>query len=286
MVDTVRPPKSGRAAKAPAPRAKTPTLPKTGQSSLPIFVIGVASVLLVSLGVALYLWWAPVIDAAVQVWEALRYTYVALAVWLVAFPVTLNRRSDLVKRFPPLLGLGAADGPRCGGVPATVRTGTWRRFWRMDRWLQRHVGHRPHRRCICRGPRNRGARARALCLGKLTLIGLGFLAVYAWDALGHVMRWIQAAGVWIGMKCTEVSPSLARAFAAVWRGICAVYSKAPRPRLLLGGRGDYWQLRSAAPRRGTSTTRVHMRTCMRAHTTPTRTRKASSTMWVPTARRR
>ena len=226
MVDTVRPPKSKRAAKSPVPRTAKQTLPKTGQSSMPILVIGAASVLLVSIGVALYLWWAPVSDAAVQVWEALRYTYVALAVWLVAFPVTLSRRRDLVKRFPhywasallmvPVVagclqlsgqGLGGDFGGWIVGSSATwgiVRTGA-----------------------IFAAALAVAAPGPALFLGRLALIGLGFLAVYAWDALGYVMRWIQAAGVWIGIKCTEVSPRLAGAFAAVWRGICAVYSKAP-----------------------------------------------------------
>ena len=226
MVDTVKPPKSGRAAKAPAPRAKTPTLPKTGQSSLPIFVIGIASVLLVSLGVALYLWWAPVINAAVQVWEALRYTYVALAVWLVAFPVTLNRRSDLVKRFPHYWASALLMVPVVAGCLQLSGQGLGGEF---GGWI---VGSSATWGIVRTGAIFAAALAiaapgPALFVGKLTLIGLGFLAVYAWDTLGYVMRWIQAAGVWIGIKCTEVSPSLARAFAAVWRGICAVYSKVP-----------------------------------------------------------
>ena len=252
MVDTVRPPKSGRAAKTPAPRSATPTLPKTGQSSMPIFVIGAASILLVSLGVALYLWWGPVIDAAVQVWEALRYTYVALAVWLVAFPVTLNRRRDLVKRFPHYWASALLMVPVVAGCLQLSGQGLGGEF---GGWI---VGSSATWGIVRTGAVFAAALAiaapgPALFVGKLTLIGLGFLAVYAWDVLGYVMRGIQASGVWIGIKCTEVSPSLARAFAAVWRGICARLQQGARPRLLLGGRGDCRQLRSAAPRRGTST---------------------------------
>ena len=280
MVDTVKPPKSGRAAKAPAPRAKTPTLPKTGQSSLPIFVIGIASVLLVSLGVALYLWWAPVINAAVQVWEALRYTYVALAVWLVAFPVTLNRRSDLVKRFPHYWASALLMVPVVAGCLQLSGQGLGGEF---GGWI---VGSSATWGIVRTGAIFAAALAiaapgPALFVGKLTLIGLGFLAVYAWDTLGYVMRWIQAAGVWIGIKCTEVSPSLARAFAAVWRGICAVYSKAPvhvyflAVMVIIGS----FVLRRPAGALRRSRPQVDPRD-------PTRTRKASSTMWVPMARQR
>ena len=122
----------------------------------------------------------------------------------------------------------------------------------MDRRLQRHVGHRPHRRCICRGPRNRGARARALCwkadshwprlpcglrLGRPGLRD-------AMDTGGWSLDWHQVHGG-LAKPGTGLRRRVARNLRCLQQGA--------RPRLLLGGRGDYWQLRSAAPRRGTST---------------------------------
>ncbi len=193
---------------------------------MPVFVLGGASIVLVSLGVALYVAWEPVNSAAVQIWEALAYSWAALAVWAVAFTVALVQRRDLITHHPhrwtaALVGVGVAAGClQLSGQGLGGAFGGWligsSAAWGIARMA---VLFAAALAIAAPGP--------ALWVGRILLIGLGFLSVYLWDGLGYVFRGLHAVGVWIGLKCTEVSPSLARGVATVWRGVCGAYNKVP-----------------------------------------------------------
>ncbi|MCY4623882.1 MAG: DNA translocase FtsK [Chloroflexi bacterium] len=193
---------------------------------MPIFILGGASILLVTLGVALYVAWESVSATGLQVWEALRYTWAALAVWAAALPVTLVQRRDMVKRHPHrwlaalLMVVVAAGCLQLWGQGLGGTLGGWiigpSAGWGIVRTT-----------FIFAAALAIAMPAPALWASRILLIALGFLAVYLWEAMGFVLRWAQAAGVWIGLKCTAVSPSLARGAATVWRGVCAVYNKLP-----------------------------------------------------------
>ncbi len=193
---------------------------------MPIFILGGGSIVLITLGVALYVAWEPVSATAAQVWEALRWTWLALAVWAVAFPVALVQRRDLIKHHPHrwfaalVMVLVVAGCLQLAGQGLGGAFGGWligsSAAWGIARMA-----------VVFSAALAIAAPAPALWVGRILLIGLGFFSVYLWDALGYLFRGLQAAGVWIGLKCTEVSPSLARGVAKVWRGVCAVYNKVP-----------------------------------------------------------
>ena len=226
MVDRERPSSRRRPARRPAqPPERTPT-PRGGQSSTPIFILGGASILLAAIGVGVYAAWEPVSATALNVWGALRWTWLALAAWAVAFPAALIVRRDLVTRHPHrwlagLLLVAAAGGclqlagQGLGGALGGMVVGS-SAAWGIVRTA-----------VIFTAALAMLAPLPAAWTGRALLIGLGFFAVYFWDFMGRVLRGLHAVGVWIGLKCTEVSPGLARGAGSVWRGICAVYNKAP-----------------------------------------------------------
>ena len=193
---------------------------------MPIFILGGASIVLVTIGVALYAAWEPVNVTALQAWEALRWTWPALAAWLIAFPVTLIVRMDLVKRHPHrwlaglvlvavVAGCLQLSGQGLGGAFGGVIIGS-SAAWGIVRTAAIFTAA-----LAMLGP------TPALWVGRMLLLGLGFFAVYLWDFMGRVFGALQAAGVWIGLKCTAISPGLSRGVSSVWRGVCAVYNKAP-----------------------------------------------------------
>ena len=193
---------------------------------MPIFILGGASIVLVTLGVALYVAWDSFSAAVVQVWESLRYSWAAVAVWAIALPVALARRRDLIKQHPHRWVAGLVLIPIVAGCLQLSGQGLGGNFggWLIGSSAAWGIARMA---VIFAAALAIAAPAPALWVGRILLIGLGFLAVYLWDALGYVFRGLQAAGVWIGLKCTAVSPSLARGVAAVWRGVCAVYNKFP-----------------------------------------------------------
>ena len=226
MVDVQRPSTSRRPARRPAQIPERTPSPSSGQSSMPIFILGGASIVLVTIGVVLYAAWEPVNATALQVWGSLRWTWLGFAAWLIAFPVALIARPDLLKRHPhrwlaglllvPVVaGCLQLSGQGLGGELGGMVVGS-SAAWGIVRTA-----------AIFTAALAAAAPTPALWVGKILLIGLGFFSVYFWDFMGRVLRGLQAAGVWIGLKCTEVSPRLSRGVSAVWRGICSVYNKVP-----------------------------------------------------------
>ena len=193
---------------------------------MPIFILGGASIVLVTIVVALYAAWEPVNATALQVWGALRWTWLGLAAWLIAFPTTLIARPDLVKRHPHRWLAGLLLVPVAAGCLQLSGQGLGGAFGGMIVGSSAGWGI-VRTAVIFTAALAAAAPAPALWVGKMLLIGLGFFSVYFWDFMGRVLRGLQAAGVWIGLKCTEVSPRLSRGVSAVWRGIFSVYNKAP-----------------------------------------------------------
>ena len=230
MVDMKKPASNKRPAKRPSklPEPSSPTLlPEGGgQSSMPIFILGGLSVVLITLGVAVFNSRESVIDGAIWVWEAMRWAWMALAVWAVALPVTLSKRRDLVKRHPHRWFAGLLLVPVAAGCLQLSGQGLGGEFgglviggsaaWGIVRTA-----------VIFTAALAMLAPLPAAWVGRMLLLGLGFFAVYLWLALGRVFRGLQVVGVWIGLKCTEISPSLSRGVAAGWRGVCRVYNKVP-----------------------------------------------------------
>ena len=212
----------------PAIKLRSEPLPsrKSVKSSQPVLLLSGGGVLLGALGVATFMWWDAVSAAVVQMWESLRFTWPALVVWLAAFAVAFARRRNAVKRHPHRWAAGlvlvavVAGCLQLSGQGLGGEFGGWiigsSAAWGIVRTA-----------VIFSAALAIALPAPALVVGRLLLIGLGFAAVYFWAAAGHFLRFAQAAGVWIGLRCTEVSPGIARAVAAAWRGVCAVYAKAP-----------------------------------------------------------
>ena len=230
MVDMQKPSSSRRPARRPQ-QSSEPARPKGtpssgGQSSTPVFILGGASIVLIALGAGVFYAWASVTDAAAQVWGAMRWTWPVLAVWAAALPIAFMKRPDLVKRHPHrwaagLLLVAAAAGclqlygQGLGGAFGGLVVGG-SAAWGIVRTA-----------AIFTAAFAMAAPMPAAWAGRILLIGLGFFAVYLWMALGVVFRGLHAVGVWIGLKCTEVSPSLARGAAAAWRGVGRAYGKFP-----------------------------------------------------------
>ena len=229
MVDTLKPPK-GRRQAMPSPEPvrspKPQRSPSGSQSSAPVFIVALVFLLLAGGGIAGYVWWETVQASAVTVWEALRWTYVAAGALAIAFAAVLRQRRDLVTKHPNYWASALLMVPVVAGSLQLSGQGLGGEFggWLVGSSAAWGIARTA---AIFTAALAVAAPIPAYFAGRLLLIGLGFLAVYAWDAMGHVLRWAQAAGVWIGIKCTEVSPSVSRAVASFWRGVCAVYRRVP-----------------------------------------------------------
>ena len=229
MVDTLKPPK-GRRQAMPSPEPvrspRPPRSPSGNQSSAPVFIVALAILLLAGGGIAGYVWWETVQATAATVWEALRYTYIAVGALAIAFAAALRQRRDLITKHPNYWASALLMVPVVAGSLQLSGQGLGGEFggWLVGSSVTWGIARTT---AIFTAALAVAAPIPAYFAGRLLLIGLGFLAVYAWDALGHVFRWAQAAGIWIGIKCTEISPSLSRAVASFWRGVCAVYRRVP-----------------------------------------------------------
>ena len=226
MVDTLKPPKGRRQAMPSPEPVRSPRPPTGGQSSAPVFIVALVFLVLAGGGIAGYVWWETVQATAVTVWESLRYTYVAVGALAIAFAAALRQRLDLVTKHPNYWASALLMVPVAAGSLQLSGQGLGGEFggWIVGTSTAWGIARTA---AIFTAALAVAAPIPAYFAGRLLLIGLGFLAVYAWDAMGHVLRWAQAAGVWIGIKCTEVSPSVSRAVASFWRGVCAIYRRVP-----------------------------------------------------------
>ena len=226
MIDTETRPEGKRAPKRQAKSVAPTSPPGKRYAVLTVLVALTASVILVGGAVAAFIWWPPITDAALQVWDALRYTLIALGAWAAAAMLTLWRRPNLIGRYPhfwasslllvPVVAGGLQlSGPHLGGAFGEWLIGP-SAAWGIVRAA-----------LLFTAAVAVAAPAQAYYAAKVAVLALGFVLMHVLSALHRVLKWAQTAGVWIGLKCTEASPRLCRAVAAVWRGIGRVYGKLP-----------------------------------------------------------